>query len=117
MAINAEARVTKAISYSMAALLIGAATSAVAQDPGNAEKGRAFAQRVCAECHAVGPTSVRTPLASVASFKEIANSPGMTEIALSVWLRTPHKTNMPNLVLEPNDRDDVIAYIVSLRDR
>jgi cytochrome c2 len=101
----------------LATLFAGTATTAVAQDPGNAEKGRIFAEKICAECHAVGSQRARSPFATVASFKEIANSPGMGEIALSVWLRTPHKTNMPNLVLEPNDREDVIAYIVSLLDR
>jgi hypothetical protein len=32
-----------------------------------------------------------------------------------VWFQSPHP-NMPNLILEPGARDDVIAYIVSLRD-
>ena len=30
------------------------------------------------------------------------------------WLETPHKP-MPNLILKLEDRDDLIAYIVSLR--
>ena len=34
-------------------------------------------------------------------------------MALTVWFQSPH-TNMPNLILEPAARDDVIAYIVSL---
>ena len=36
-------------------------------------------------------------------------------MALTVWFQSPH-SNMPNLILEPSDRDDVIAYILSLRD-
>ena len=39
----------------------------------------------------------------------------MTATALAVWLRTPHKS-MPNLMIAPQDRNNVIAYIVSLRD-
>ena len=39
----------------------------------------------------------------------------MNRMALIVWFQSPHP-NMPNLILEPGDRDDVIAYIVSLRD-
>ena len=39
----------------------------------------------------------------------------MTGTALSVWLRTPHKS-MPDLIIEQEDRNNVIAYIVSLRD-
>jgi len=33
-----------------------------------------------------------------------------------VWSRTSHRT-MPNLVIEPADMDDLIAYILSLRNR
>jgi hypothetical protein len=33
-----------------------------------------------------------------------------------VWLQTSHP-NMPNLIVPPEDRDDVIAYILSLRDK
>jgi hypothetical protein len=40
----------------------------------------------------------------------------MTVTALTVWSRTTHPT-MPNLVIEPTDMDDLIAYILSLRDR
>ena len=39
----------------------------------------------------------------------------MTGIAISVWLRTPHDL-MPNLFIEADDRANVIAYIISLRE-
>jgi len=39
----------------------------------------------------------------------------MTETALTVWLRTSHPT-MPNIIVEPADMDNVIAYILSLKD-
>jgi hypothetical protein len=35
---------------------------------------------------------------------------------IGVFLRTPHR-NMPNLVISDSDRDNVIAYILSLRDK
>lgn len=88
------------------------ATNARAQD-GNAQRGLAYAQQNCSGCHAVmggQETSVR----GIATFKQIADVPGMTALALSVWFQSPHP-NMPNLILEPADRDDVIAYITSLR--
>ena len=68
----------------------------------------------CSGCHAVqaGQLSPRPP---IATFKQIANTPGMNRMALMVWFQSPHP-NMPNLSLAPGDRDDVIAYIVSLRD-
>jgi hypothetical protein len=56
-----------------------------------------------------------SPPPAIATFKQIANTAGMTRMALTVWFQSPHP-NMPNLILEPGDRDDVIAYILSLRD-
>jgi hypothetical protein len=46
--------------------------------------------------------------------------PGMTGTALAVWFRTSHPVlpkTMPNLVIEDDDMDNVIAYILSLRGR
>src|SRR6187431_3680 len=39
----------------------------------------------------------------------------MTATALTVWLQTSHPT-MPNIILEPNDVSNVVAYILSLKD-
>jgi hypothetical protein len=44
----------------------------------------------------------------------------MTGTALAVWFRTSHPVlpkTMPNLVIEDDDMDNVIAYILSLRGR
>ena len=85
-------------------------------DTGNAGKGLAFAQSVCSSCHNVLRTEDLSPNNEAPTFKEIANTPGMSITALTVWSRTSHPT-MPNLVISPNDMDDLIAYILSLRDR
>jgi hypothetical protein len=37
-------------------------------------------------------------------------------MSLQVWLQTSHPT-MPNIIIEPKDMSDVIAYILSLKDR
>jgi hypothetical protein len=39
---------------------------------------------------------------------------GMSITRLTVWSRTSHPT-MPNLVIAPDDMDDLIAYILSLK--
>lgn len=91
-----------------------AGSSAAAQEVGDPREGLAFAQKVCAECHGVAPGQL-VP-AAAPTFRAIANTPGMTALALTVFLRTPHR-DMPNLVLSDSDRDNVIAYILSLRDR
>jgi mono/diheme cytochrome c family protein len=85
---------------------------AQAEQTGNVEAGHAYAKQVCAECHAVerGEVDILNP----PSFQNVADSPGMTERALAVWLQNPHP-NMPNFVLPPEDMKNVIAYIMSLR--
>jgi mono/diheme cytochrome c family protein len=75
--------------------------------------GRAYAEQVCAQCHAVQPGDMDSPLFDATPFQEVADTPGMTELALSVWLQSSHPT-MPNIVLEQDDMRNVIAYIRSL---
>ncbi len=91
----------------------GLPSSAEAQtgDPG---AGAAYAKQVCAKCHAIDQTGI-SPELTAPPFKDVANTPGMTETALTVWLRTSHPT-MPNIIVEPADMDNVIAYILSLKD-
>jgi mono/diheme cytochrome c family protein len=96
----------------LVAVLAGSA--AAAQEAGDARKGLDFARRVCAECHGVAPG--QTVPAAAPTFSAIANTPGMTALALTVFFRTPHR-NMPNLVISDEDRENVTAYILSLRDK
>ena len=92
------------------------ATIAEAADSGNARKGLAYAQANCASCHNVLKNAASSPNRKATPFQAIANTPGMSVTALTVWSRTSHPT-MPNLVIEPTDMDDLIAYILSLRER
>jgi mono/diheme cytochrome c family protein len=78
------------------------------------QRGRSVAERVCAECHPVGSAATGRPRQGPASFEAIANTPGMTAMALSIWLETPHR-DMPHILLERDDRDAVVAYITSLK--
>jgi mono/diheme cytochrome c family protein len=87
-----------------------------AQDIGDARRGRDYAQQLCSECHNVGSSDAQSPNTKAPPFRHIANTPGMSVTALTVWSRTSHPT-MPNLVIEPDDMDDLIAYILSLKDR
>ncbi len=96
-------------------LVAGFSTAALAQESGDPSRGLAFAKAVCASCHSVLPAEYFSPRSGVATFKAIANTPGMTGTAISVWLRTPHRL-MPDLIIEPQDQNDVIAYILSLRE-
>ena len=87
-----------------------------AVDVGDAQKGLAYARRICADCHHVLRSDGQSPNRRAPTFSRIANTPGMSVTALTVWSRTVHPT-MPNLVINPSDMDDLIAYILSLRDR
>ena len=100
----------------VAFLYFASASLAQAQEPGDPRRGLEFAQRVCAACHAVLPSEKVSPRRELATFATIANTPGMTGTALAVWLQTPHKS-MPNFVLELEDRNNLIAYIVSLLEK
>ena len=87
-----------------------------AEEFGDPRKGLTYAQKTCAQCHAVLRRETTSPNPKAPAFKPVANTPGMTALALTVWLRTSHPT-MPNLIIEPNDLDDVVAYITSLREK
>ena len=89
-------------------------STATAQEIGDAVAGRAFARETCASCHATEPQSTASPNRSAPPFQDVASMSSMTGTALAVWLETSHPT-MPNLILTPTERGNVIAYILSLR--
>ena len=81
---------------------------------GDVREGEQFAKAVCAECHAVSKGQVRSPSRAAPSFSDIAASPGLTATAIRVWLQTPHPT-MPNITLSDLEKDNVVAYLLSLK--
>lgn len=89
--------------------------AAQAENPGNAAEGLAYARAHCAECHGVETSSEDfSPNADAPDFSVVANTPGMTERALVVWLQTSHPT-MPDLIIPPEARDNLVAYIMTLK--
>ena len=94
---------------------MGLPGAADAQSRGDPHVGQSYALKVCAECHAVLPEGGPSPNPDAPAFITIANSPGMSRIALVSWFQTPHKS-MPNLMLETSDRDNLIAYITGLKE-
>lgn len=95
-----------------AIVLSGAAQPGLAQ---NVQRGASLAGSQCAECHAVNKGE-RSPKVAVPTFSAIAATPGMTSLALEASLQTSHR-QMPNLLIERADRADIIAYILSLKDK
>jgi hypothetical protein len=47
-------------------------------------------------------------------FDRIANVPGMTAMALNNFLQSSHET-MPNIMVPPDEKWHLIAYILSLK--
>jgi len=86
-----------------------------AQGVGDPQEGLALAQQVCSECHAIRRGQVRSPNSRSPTFLELATTPGMTIAALTVALTTPH-AGMPMFMLTSEQRENVIAYILSLRE-
>ena len=106
---------TKLLARLASALAIsGFASVAAAQTAGDPGEGLVLAQETCASCHATVPQERRSPNARAPRFTELAAAPGMTSAALTVALTTPH-AGMPMFALTPEQREDVIAYILSLR--
>lgn len=97
-------------------LLLLGGTSARAQDVGDVRRGLDYAKKTCAACHAVLQSDLVSPVPEATPLQIVANTPGMTGTALSVWLNTPHPT-MPNLIVPTQDRYDLIAYVLSLAKR
>jgi|ABSO01.1.fsa_nt_gi mono/diheme cytochrome c family protein len=100
-----------------ATLLLWLSSWSVAATPdgiGSPQRGIAYAQANCAGCHAILYEDTDSPNPDSPSFKSIADTPGITRTAISVFLQTPHPT-MPNLVVTGEDADDIIAYILSLK--
>jgi len=103
------------VIFGIFAASIQSANAQVASE--NPEAGRVYAREVCSPCHAVTAEQASQRTIAVApDFQAIANTSGMTGTALRAFLQTPHP-KMPNLILTPEQSADVIAFLLSLRDR
>ena len=99
-----------------AVLLIAAATGsgAPAGAAGDAAAGRDLARAWCASCHVVDRTGGGTD--AVPGFAAIAADPGLTTESLRRYLANPRHP-MPNPQLSTAQIDDLVAYILGLRQQ
>jgi cytochrome c2 len=100
-------------TFAVLACALLLAGNAAAVELGEKSAGQDYAKRVCAACHDIEKGDVAL-FTDVPSFQEIADTQGMSPRALRVWLQTSHP-NMPDLIIAPDDMDNVIAYIMSLK--
>lgn len=106
-----------AVTTAGSILLLGLANwslVAAADNIGDPRSGLAYAQANCAGCHAILYEETESPNPDAPAFKTVADTPGITRTALSVFLQTPHPT-MPNLIVGGEDADNLIGYILSLK--
>jgi mono/diheme cytochrome c family protein len=110
-----------AASLAMAAVLAPAACAQTAPvvppvigQAGSPAAGRVYAEENCASCHAIDAGEIFSPLPEAPPFKELAETPGMTGLALHVWLQSPHET-MPHIIVDPDHVEDVWSYMRSLQ--
>ncbi|MEM8948669.1 MAG: cytochrome c [Pseudomonadota bacterium] len=82
---------------------------------GDPVAGRKLAEDVCSACHVIAPGHTSTTDIDAPAFPDLANTPRVTALSLRVFLQTPHE-RMPDLHLDRNETDDVIAYILSLEE-
>ncbi len=97
-------------TVAMALALTLLALPVAAQDPGD---GGRLAVRWCMACHVVEPNPP-TASDSAPSFRVIAAGPSTTAVSLDRYLSTGH-TLMPDFALSFQERNALVAYILSLR--
>jgi mono/diheme cytochrome c family protein len=98
-----------------AALLLLASCAAGTAPRGpseSAERGLAYAEHACARCHGVTSGEI-SPIPEAPTFVDVANAPRMGRLALDEWLQAAHPT-MPDLIVAPEDRADLAAYLETL---
>ena len=77
--------------------------------------GKSLAEKRCAQCHGIRPDRL-APNLSAPTFPELAAEPSITEYSLRALLRAPHET-MPQITFTPDEMDDIVGYIISLKSR
>ena len=81
----------------------------------DARRGERFSDRWCSQCHGVRPDQA-SPYAQAPSFSDLAASPATTRDSLTVSLRTTPHWTMPKIKLKSANINDVVSYILSLRN-
>jgi mono/diheme cytochrome c family protein len=80
--------------------------------PGDPASGRNYAINWCSDCHPVKASTGDPGLAL--NFTSIAKKPSTTALSLRVFFQSNHD-RMPDFMLNIQEADDIIAYILSLK--
>jgi len=96
--------------------LLSAVPTAEAAGLGDIDAGLKFAMESCAECHNITSRNPMSTASGAPTFYDIANTSGISRTTLSFWMLSSHP-KMPGLMIEQQDLDNVIMYILSLKDQ
>lgn len=103
----------------VAAILVAASTAAampsLAQGSGDPSAGRQLAQTWCATCHVVDKTKTTGSATGAPTFIAVARMKTSTDLGLHAFLQTSHPP-MPDFQMSRMQIDDVVAYILTLKD-
>jgi mono/diheme cytochrome c family protein len=95
------------------AMTISTAVAALTDASADPIAGQNLAGKWCSECHGIRGDRLSPNLAAP-TFPELAAEPSITEYSLRALLRSPHET-MPHITFTPDQMDDIVGYIMSLK--
>ena len=75
--------------------------------------GHRLAEAWCKDCHAIEAATAGVR-GGPPDFTTIANRPSTTALSLKVFFKTSHR-RMPNLIIAPEQADNLVDYILSLK--
>ena len=105
------------IPAAIAVLSLSLAPVAVrAADDGNPDAGLAYAREVCSGCHAVEKGQTVSINIKAPPFDTIATSKLITSREIVGWLQSSHP-DMPDLMVPPDKRADVVAYLTRFKPK
>ena len=76
--------------------------------------GHRLAEAWCRDCHAIDAATAAERGNGPPDFTVIANRASTTALSLKVFFQTSHRS-MPNLIIAPDQADDLASYILSLK--
>jgi cytochrome c len=79
----------------------------------SASAGHRLAEAWCKECQSIEAATAGTRKGPP-DFVDVANRTSTTALSLKVFLQTSHPT-MPNIIVKPDQADDLVNYILSLK--
>jgi cytochrome c len=105
--------VTVVVVVALMALLFVRLHNASGAASDSASAGHRLAEAWCKGCHSIEAATAGAE-SGPPDFTAIANRRSTTELSLKVFFQTSHRS-MPNLIIAPDQADDLTNYILSLR--